>query len=125
MDDRERLAEPVTEGAPAPRSAGVALARSILRNAAAALRGAAALLRRPRTRRRAPRIRVRLPRFVRRWSTARAVLLPRAAGTVAVTLLFVGTATYGVVRGGHATVVLAELADARDAVANTLGFRIT
>jgi cell division protein FtsQ len=30
-----------------------------------------------------------------------------------------------VVRGGHVTVVLAELADARDAVANALGFRIT
>jgi cell division protein FtsQ len=119
MDDRGRLADPVTEGAPAPRSAGMALACSILRNAVAAL------LRRPRTRRRAPRIRIRLPRLLWRWSRVRVVWLPRGAGIVAATLLLSATLSYGVVRGGHVTVVLAELADARDAVANALGFRIT
>jgi cell division protein FtsQ len=119
MDDRGRLAESVTEGAPAPRSSGTALARSILRDAVAAL------LRRPRARRRTPRIRIRLPRFVWRWSSIRVVSLPRGAGTIAATLLLAATVSYGVVRGGHATTVLAELADARDAVANTLGFRIT
>jgi cell division protein FtsQ len=97
----------------------MALACSILRNAVAAL------LRRPRTRRRAPRIRIRLPRLLWRWSRVRVVWLPRGAGIVAATLLLSATLSYGVVRGGHVTVVLAELADARDAVANALGFRIT
>ena len=32
---------------------------------------------------------------------------------------------YGTVRGGHAAAVAAELSDARDAIANAFGFRIT
>jgi cell division protein FtsQ len=51
--------------------------------------------------------------------------LPRGTGTVALALLMTATFSYGTVRGGHVEAVLAELSDARDAIANAFGFRIT
>jgi len=95
MDGRGRLAEPVTDRAPARRA-----------------------------RKGARRTRVR--RLARRWSRPLFDLqLPRGAGIFAVVLFVLGAIGYGAVRGGHAPTLLAELADLRDAVANTLGFRIT
>jgi cell division protein FtsQ len=51
--------------------------------------------------------------------------VPRGTGTVTFALLMAATFTYGTVRGGHVEAVLAEMSDARDAIANAVGFRIT
>ena len=48
----------------------------------------------------------------------------RRAGVAASALLLAGSLSYGVVRGGHIPTVVEGLADIRDAVANTGGFRI-
>jgi len=51
--------------------------------------------------------------------------LPRGTGTIAFASLMLATFTFGTIRGGHVEAVLAELGDARDAIANAAGFRIT
>jgi cell division protein FtsQ len=51
--------------------------------------------------------------------------LPRGIGIAAMVALLAGAGALGVVRGGHADTVLATLSDARNAVANAAGFRIT
>jgi cell division protein FtsQ len=51
--------------------------------------------------------------------------LPRGIGIAAMALLLAGAGMLGVVRGGHADDLLAALSDARNAVANAAGFRIT
>ena len=51
--------------------------------------------------------------------------LPRGAGIAAALTLIVASVAYGAVRGGHLPVVMAELRDFRDSVANLAGFRIT
>src|SRR5436190_3704310 len=56
--------------------------------------------------------------WLERYSPRRAVLWLTLA-----TLL--GSATLGVVKGGHVDVVLAQLADGRNALANSAGFHIT
>ncbi|MPZ57716.1 MAG: FtsQ-type POTRA domain-containing protein [Rhizobiales bacterium] len=76
---------------------------------------------------RAPR-----PRGALRWARfalptlriARALARRRGAGVVASALLLAGSLGYGVIRGGHMPAVAEALTDARDAVANTAGFRI-
>lgn len=50
---------------------------------------------------------------------------PRGTGTAAVFALMLASVSYGVVRGGHAEAVGAQLADIRDAAANSLGFEIS
>ena len=54
----------------------------------------------------------------------RALSRRRGAGVAASALLLAGSLSYGVVRGGHIPTVVEGLADIRDAVANTGGFRI-
>jgi cell division protein FtsQ len=106
MDGRRRIAEPLADGA----------ARPVAGAAPASERFAAWLL--PfggRFRRMARKLAG--PIGQRR--------VPRGSGTVAFALLMAATFTYGTVRGGHVEAVLAELSDARDAIANALGFRIT
>lgn len=49
---------------------------------------------------------------------------PRRAGIAATVLLLAGSAGFGVVRGGHLADFLAGLSDARNALANSAGFRI-
>jgi cell division protein FtsQ len=49
---------------------------------------------------------------------------PRGAGVLAVSALLLATLGYGVVKGGHGDWVSAQFAEARDGVANTVGFRI-
>jgi cell division protein FtsQ len=51
--------------------------------------------------------------------------LPRNFGTVATLLILVGTLSVGVVRGGHVEYMVEAVKDARDALANAAGFRIT
>ena len=50
--------------------------------------------------------------------------LPRNFGTVATLLILFGSLAVGVVRGGHLEAITEAFRDARDAVANTAGFRI-
>ena len=51
--------------------------------------------------------------------------LPRRAGTAATVLLLVGSVWLGVVKGGHSDDVRTAFSDARNALANSAGFRIT
>lgn len=51
--------------------------------------------------------------------------LPRRAGTAATVLLLLGSAGFGVVKGGHLAEFTAGLSDTRNALANSAGFRIT
>lgn len=68
---------------------------------------------------------IRFRRLMRRWSGPTAQQkIPRGTGTVAVLLLLAASLGYGTLRGGHIEAVAAELSDARDAIANTFGFRI-
>ena len=113
MDGRRRLVEPVTDGAPTRPAAGTA----------------------PEAWRVRARMRIplglkfvgdiKLVRALRRRWVGKTWRLPRGAGIAAALTLIVASAAYGAVRGGHLPVVMAELRDFRDSVANLAGFRIT
>jgi cell division protein FtsQ len=113
MDGRRRLVEPVTDGAPTRPAAGTA----------------------PETWRVRARMRIplglkfvgdiKLMRALRRRWAGKTWRLPRGAGIAAALTLIVASVAYGAVRGGHLPVVMAELRDFRDGVANLAGFRIT
>src|ERR1700761_4057982 len=60
----------------------------------------------------------RLIAFIERY-------VPRRAGLAATLLLLAASAGFGIVKGGHADDFLAALADTRNALANSAGFRIT
>ena len=51
--------------------------------------------------------------------------LPNRAGVAATVLLLLGSAGFGVVKGGHLDEFTAALSDTRNAIANSAGFRIT
>ncbi len=51
--------------------------------------------------------------------------LPRRAVLMLTLVTLLGSAVLGVVKGGHIDAVLAQLADSRNALANSAGFRIT
>jgi cell division protein FtsQ len=51
--------------------------------------------------------------------------VPRRAGVAATVLLLLGSAGFGVVRGGHLEELTAALSDTRNALGNSAGFRIT
>lgn len=51
--------------------------------------------------------------------------LPNRAGVVATVLLLLGSAGFGIVRGGHLEEFTSALSDTRNAIANSAGFRIT
>jgi cell division protein FtsQ len=51
--------------------------------------------------------------------------LPNRAGATATLLILLGSAGFGVVEGGHVDELTQALSDARNAVANSAGFRIT
>ena len=113
MDGRRRLVEPVTDGAQTRPAAGTA----------------------PKTWRVRARMRIpfdlkfvgdiKLVRASHRILAGKTWRLPRGAGIAAALTLIVASVAYGAVRGGHLPVVMAELHDFRDAVANLAGFRIT
>ncbi|MBN8966827.1 MAG: FtsQ-type POTRA domain-containing protein, partial [Rhizobiales bacterium] len=106
MDGRRRLAEPVTDGAPARSGTGTAPG-SRARTRFGVGRG-------------------RLERYLRRWlGPSGEWRLPRGTGVAAVSVFLLASLAFGSVRGGHWPVVVAELYDLRDAAANAVGFRIT
>jgi cell division protein FtsQ len=77
--------------------------------------------------RRAPPARQRLDRAE---ELPRVVMLverhvPRRAGVAATVLLLLGSAGFGIVKGGHIEEFTAALSDSRNAIANSAGFRIT
>ena len=51
--------------------------------------------------------------------------VPRRAGVAATVLILLGSAGFGMVRGGHVEEVTQALSDTRNAIANSAGFRIT
>ena len=51
--------------------------------------------------------------------------LPNRAGVVATVLLLLGSAGFGIVRGGHLEEFTSALSDTRNVIANSAGFRIT
>jgi cell division protein FtsQ len=114
MDGRRRLAEPVTDRAPARPAAGTA----------------------PEPRRARARLgvpfgwrvfsRMKFLRASSRWISAMQTWqVPRGSGVAAAVTLVAASAAYGAVRGGHVPVIMAELREFRDSVANLVGFRIT
>lgn len=84
MDDRARLAQPVTRAADGRRPG----------------------------------------RALRRFHARIERMAPRGAGTLAVFVFVLSSVAFGVVRGGHADAVGAQLAEIRDAAANAIGFDI-
>lgn len=66
----------------------------------------------------------RLDRILRRYAASIAGLKPRHAGVVGSALLVVASLGYGAVKGDHLSTIGEFLRDARDAGANTAGFRI-
>ena len=66
----------------------------------------------------------RAGRVIHRLSSAIESWLPRGAGVMAACALLLATAGYGVVKGGHADWLGTQFAEGRDAVANSVGFRI-
>jgi cell division protein FtsQ len=63
-------------------------------------------------------------RAIHRLASALENRLPRNAGTMMLAALFLGTAAYGMAQSGNSDWFGAQLSEARDAVANTVGFRI-
>jgi cell division protein FtsQ len=51
--------------------------------------------------------------------------IPRRAGVAATVLLLLGSASFGVIKGGHLDNLISTLSDTRNALANSAGFRIT
>src|ERR1700739_2330006 len=51
--------------------------------------------------------------------------LPHRAGVTATVLILLGSAGFGIVKGGHFEEFTAALSDSRNAIANSAGFRIT
>jgi cell division protein FtsQ len=118
MDGRRHLAEPVTDGASAHRPAGAkpSPGNPITRNAMDTTS----------RRTRARQSFGRFARTMRRWlAPVQNWWVPRGVGNAAALAFLVASASFGVVRGGHLPDIAAELATARDAAANALGFRIT
>jgi cell division protein FtsQ len=51
--------------------------------------------------------------------------LPRRVGLAATVLILLGSAGFGIVKGGHIDALVGALSDTRNALANSAGFRIT
>src|SRR5580692_1799486 len=51
--------------------------------------------------------------------------LPNRVGVTATVLLLLGSAGFGIVKGGHVAELTSALSDTRNAIANSAGFRIT
>jgi cell division protein FtsQ len=51
--------------------------------------------------------------------------VPHRAGVAATVLMLLGSAGFGIVRGGHVEELASALSDTRNAIANSAGFRIT
>ncbi len=65
-------------------------------------------------------------RLAHRWiSTLIELKVPRGAGASAAAMLLLASTCYGVVKGGHAPAIAAQVQDICDTAANSVGFRIT
>jgi cell division protein FtsQ len=78
----------------------------------------------------APKRAAAKPRLQREQQPHRLIALaeryvPRRAGVAATVLILLGSAGFGMVRGGHVEEVTQALSDTRNAIANSAGFRIT
>ena len=102
MDDRGRLAQPLTWNAHGARATGHA--------AAGDTQGTTA--------------RIRFGRLLQRWTLLVETRLPRGAGVAAATLLILASLAYGTVKGDHIPTLVTALQDTRDGLANAAGFRI-
>lgn len=60
-----------------------------------------------------------------RFATRLERVFPRGAGTLSVFALVLASVTYGVIKGDHAEAVGEQLAEIRDAAANSVGFQIS
>jgi cell division protein FtsQ len=52
-------------------------------------------------------------------------IIPRRVGVTATVIMLLGSAGLGIVKGGHVEELTTALSDARNALANSIGFRIT
>lgn len=102
MDDRGRLAQPLTWTAPGARATGHAAAGDTQATAA----------------------RFPLRRQLQRWALLVDTRLPRGAGVAASTCLILASLAYGAVKGDHVQTMVTALQDTRDGLANAAGFRI-
>jgi cell division protein FtsQ len=96
----------------------------------AAAIGAAVLLREYLGFKRAPKQQVARRELLDREPPPRLVAwierhVPRRGGIAATVLLLLASAGFGIVKGGHVDEFTAALSDTRNAIANSLGFRIT
>jgi cell division protein FtsQ len=96
----------------------------------AAAIGAAVLLREYLGFRRAPKQQVSKRELLDREPPPRLVAwierhVPRRGGIAATVLLLLASAGFGIVKGGHVDEFTAALSDTRNAIANSLGFKIT
>src|SRR5436190_22558587 len=101
MDDRRRIAGPVTDGASARPAADASPASRRMRARA-----------------------TRLDRNIRRW-LGPLDRLPRGAGVAGAALLVFASIAFGAVRGGHMARLAEQFYDVCDAAAHAVGFRIT
>jgi cell division protein FtsQ len=115
MDGGGRFAESLIR----PRSAVPGSAKSA-EKILAAVRGGACLFRAVRRRLRA------IPRWINGKAERIAALqVPRHAGVIASALIICSSIVWGTVRGGHAPAVMGWAKDARDSLANGVGFSIS
>jgi cell division protein FtsQ len=106
MDGRRRLAEPVTDGAPARPATGTVPASR-------------------RARMGSNLGRTKFARSVRRWFGPMLTWqVPRGVGIAAAFVFVLASIGYGTVRGGHIADAIGNLRDLRDFVTNAAGFRI-
>jgi cell division protein FtsQ len=105
MDGRRRLAEPVTDGAHARRTAGLPPAWDRAWENFS---------------------HTRLVRTARRWfGVLERRRIPRGAGVATAFVFVLASISFGAVRGGHLPEIAAGARDIRDQLANAAGFRIT
>jgi cell division protein FtsQ len=102
MDDRGRLAQPLTWTAHGPGVGGHAAAGDTQATAA----------------------RIRFGRLLQRWTLLVETRLPRGTGVIASILFILASVAYGGVKGDHVPTLVTALKDARDGLANAAGFRI-
>ena len=116
MDGAGRLARSLRSPRPqADLKAAAIGAAVLLREWFAARRPVAKPVTKPRFERdHAPRLISVIERYV-----------PRRAGVATTMLILLGSAGFGVVRGGHVEELTSTLSDTRNALANSVGFRIT
>jgi len=113
MDGGGRLARSLGSLRPQADLKAAALGAVVLLRERLALRRAPAKPRREREQY-SPRLVVLIERYV-----------PNRAGVAVTALILLGSAGFGIVKGGHVEELSAALSDTRNAIANSAGFRIT